>query len=164
MTDGKKLAIAGGVIGLILVLFWSVGSSLSHPKQAARSWSSPVEDPSGSPWPSPTSVEVTAGASPGPGELGVARRRSYAIALSRLAGLPPDATSGTRLQLWVAWEPPITHKPRIQRLVTGVELDHIVPPVTPDGSAVALLEVPADQVPSLLYGDRYGSLSAVVTP
>ena len=86
---------------------------------------------------------------------------SYAVPLSELPGLSPEASPGTRLELWVAWEPPLTRKPQVRRLLGNVVLDGIVPPVTPQGPMTALLLVREDQTADLVYGDRYGSLSAV---
>jgi hypothetical protein len=41
-------------------------------------------------------------------------RRAYAVAVPELKGLPPEAIPGTRLELWVAWDPPVTKQPRVQ--------------------------------------------------
>jgi hypothetical protein len=90
--------------------------------------------------------------------------RSYAIALHELPGLPPDAESGTRLEVWAVWRPPITKERQVQRLVSGTRLERIVPPVTPEGPPVAILEVPEKEMSDLLYGDKFGELSAAVVP
>ena len=86
----------------------------------------------------------------------------YAIAAAELSGLSPDAAPGTLLDLWVAWDPPITDKPQVQPLLRGVRLNRIVPPVTPEGPEVALLSVRPSQVSDLIWGDRYGSLSVTM--
>lgn len=87
------------------------------------------------------------------------RSLSYAIAVTELSGLSLATAPGTRLDLWVAWEPPITKVPDIRPLLTDVTLEKIAPPVLPDGPHVALLLVKPHQVRDLLYGDRYGALS-----
>lgn len=87
---------------------------------------------------------------------------SYAVAVNELHGLSPQAIPGTTLDIWVAWEPPVTKKPRIQPLLADVILEGIAPPVLPDGPHAALLLVPAGQISDLLYGDRYGSLSVTI--
>jgi hypothetical protein len=91
-------------------------------------------------------------------------RRGYALAVPELKGLPGGAAPGTRLELWVAWDPPVTKEPRVQRLLKDVILDEIIPPVVPEAPATAILSVPAKSVPDLLYGDRYGALSATMLP
>jgi hypothetical protein len=103
--------------------------------------------------PSPISPSPTP---PGP------QRPTYAIALSRLHGLTDTTTPGAHLQLWVTWEPPIVKKPRVQKLLSEALLQRIVPGITPESPATALLQVGEAQLPRLLYGDRFGVLSAVV--
>lgn len=88
--------------------------------------------------------------------------RDYAIAVAKLRGLPPDAEVGTRLELWVTWDRPLTRKPRLQRLVPEATLVRIAPPVTPEGPAAAVLRVPTGRISDLLYADGYGALSVTV--
>ncbi len=90
--------------------------------------------------------------------------RTYAIKVVELQGLPPDVAPGAQLEMWVAWEPPITRRPRYQLLLERVTLERIVPALTPEGPATALLRVKNSDVPALLYGDRYGALSVTVLP
>jgi hypothetical protein len=90
--------------------------------------------------------------------------RSYAVAVPELGGLAPDAPPGTHLDLWVAWEPPVTKRPQFRLLIRGVVLDRIVPPVTPDGPTTALLLVRAARIPDLLYADRWGQLNVTAQP
>src|SRR5687767_92396 len=40
--------------------------------------------------------------------------REYALAVPELEGLPPDITTGSRLDVWVSWEPPVAKRPKIQ--------------------------------------------------
>lgn len=87
---------------------------------------------------------------------------SYAIALPELHGLPPQAAPGTELEIWVAWEPPVTEEPKIHRLLESVILEEIAPPLLPDGPHVAMLLVPRKGLSDLLYGDRYGALSVAI--
>lgn len=87
---------------------------------------------------------------------------SYAVAVSELHGLPPHVAPGTRLEIWVAWEPPVTRQPDIRPLLDDVLLEEISPPLLPDGPHVASLLVRRGQISDLFYGDRYGSLSVVV--
>jgi hypothetical protein len=90
--------------------------------------------------------------------------RLYAVAVSDLQGLPPNVPPGTRLELWVAWSPPVTKRPRIQRLLREVTLTEIIPAITPDGPDAAMLRLKNSQVADLLYGDQYGSLSVTLLP
>jgi hypothetical protein len=90
--------------------------------------------------------------------------RIYAVSLPRLRGLPATAVRGTRLELWVAWEPPITKAPRFQKLLEDVVLEEIVPPPIPEAPPTALLSVHVDDVGDLLYADRFGTLTATIVP
>jgi hypothetical protein len=104
---------------------------------------------------------------PTPGQSPTIQRpdlRSYAVSANELQGLPFDSPPGTRIELWVAWEPPITDKPRVHLLVSGVVLEKIAPPTIPDGPHTAVLLVPPKRIPDVIYGDLYGRLSAVVVP
>jgi hypothetical protein len=85
--------------------------------------------------------------------------RSYAVALPELRGLSPDAAPGTRLELWVAWEPPVTKRPQFRLLLRGAVLERLVPPVTAQGPTTALLLVPEERIGDLLYADQWGALS-----
>ena len=88
--------------------------------------------------------------------------RSYALPLVELAGLPPDVASGTRVEVWVAWEPPITEKPRVQRLFGGARVGRLIPPTVAEAPTTVELLVPAKEFPELLFADRHGSLSAAI--
>ncbi len=90
--------------------------------------------------------------------------RSYAIATSELAGLPPEAQPGARLDLWVTWSPPVVPELRIQKLIPGVVLEEVAPPVTPSDSAAAVFLVPVKHMSDLLWADRFGELSVTGIP
>ncbi|MDP9068866.1 MAG: hypothetical protein M3N53_11060 [Actinomycetota bacterium] len=87
---------------------------------------------------------------------------SYAVPATELDGLQLGLAPGSTVDIWVAWEPPITNAPEIHQLITGATVEKIVPPVLPDGPHVALLLVKPEQVTDLLYGDRYGALSVTM--
>jgi hypothetical protein len=89
--------------------------------------------------------------------------RAYALAFEELTGLPRDVPPGTRIDLWVAWDPPVTKGPRLQRLLTNLTVEKMAPGVTP-GTDSVILAVPEKRVARLLYGDRYGELSATMIP
>lgn len=88
--------------------------------------------------------------------------RGYALALPEVDGLPPDLQAGDTLELWVAWDPPLTKEPEIAPLIERVLYDRTIPPVLPGDAPVVVLLVPEGKVERLMYGDRYGALSAVV--
>lgn len=92
--------------------------------------------------------------------------QGYAISLAELTGLSPVAAPGTTFDLWTMWEPPVTRRPKAQLLIRDVVLEGIVEPVTRDGPRVAMILVPEQQIDELVYGDRYGNLSAAsnITP
>lgn len=90
--------------------------------------------------------------------------RSYAISAPKVAGLSVDTPPGTKMELWVAWEPPVTKEPRVQRLVDEVVLEKIVPPSVPEAPPTAVLLIASKSVDEVIYGDIWGRLSAVVLP
>jgi hypothetical protein len=90
--------------------------------------------------------------------------RGYSLPLSEIRGLGPDALPGDKLDLWVAWDRPITRGPRVQRLLTGAVIDQMVPPVAPEGPVIVELLIPVRDLPDFLFAHRYGSLSAVSIP
>lgn len=122
--------------------------------------------PTGSPAPTTASTIGSAASST---TLGTSfsprlKRRSYAVALHELQGLSPDTVPGAKLELWVSWEPPITKGPRLQKLLTDVLLEKVVPGVTPEAPATAILSIRHADTGDMMWADRYGSLSAVVIP
>jgi hypothetical protein len=90
--------------------------------------------------------------------------RSYALEITALDGLPPNASPGTALEIWVTWEPPVTRSIRVQKLIPRVYVQKIIPNIVPEGPATAMLRIPKDDVADVLYGDRFGRLSAIVLP
>ncbi|CAN5652147.1 hypothetical protein BH24ACT26_BH24ACT26_06930 [soil metagenome] len=106
----------------------------------------------------PPDPEASAAAQ-GDGDL-----RSYALSLGELQGLSGNAPPGTRLELWVTWEPPVTRRPRIDLLIEDAVLEKIVPALSPQQPGTALVLVRSSQISDLLWADRYGSLSATVQP
>ena len=90
--------------------------------------------------------------------------RVYAIATSELAGLPPDPRPGARFDLWVTWSPPVVPEIRVQKLVPGIALEEVAPPVTPSGSPAAVFLVPVKDMSDLLWADRFGELSVSQIP
>lgn len=87
---------------------------------------------------------------------------SYAIPTIDLQGLRPDIAPGTHLDLWVTWQPPVTKTAELHPLLKDVVLEEIVPPLSPDGPHAAILLVDPDQITDLMWGDRFGALSAAV--
>ena len=115
------------------------------------------------PLPSPT-VPSIGPVQPSIGPVAVGRTRAYAIATSELAGLPPDAPPGARLDLWVTWSPPVVPQIRIQKLILGIVLEEVAEPVTPSGSEAAVFLVPVKDMSDLLWADRFGELSVTGIP
>jgi hypothetical protein len=114
--------------------------------------------------PRPAQTAIAESPAPDPSAEPVVGRKTYAIPVPELAGLASSAVPGTRLELWVAWAPPLTKSPKIQRLLRDVILEKIVPPTVPEAPATAILSVSDRAVPDLLYGDKYGSLSVTMSP
>lgn len=150
-TRTFALVVAALGIAILAARFWTTGPG-------------PAEALTAPPAPSP-SMEAAAPHPVASRGSALPRRAdlvSYAVALDELHGLPPNAAPGSLLDIWVAWEPPVTKRPRIDRLLGEVVLEEIEPPILPDGPHAALLLVPEDQITDLLYGDRYGSLSVTI--
>ena len=162
-----NLGIAVGIFVLVVV-----GSQLLPPADSSGAPSArpaPTSSPPPAVVPTPSVVSQPSPA----GRVGVTGvsatepqtdARTYALTVSELRGLPPNASPGTELELWVAWDPPVTKEPRFQLLVRRVILEKIVPGVTAEAPATALLRIKKSEVPDVLYGDRYGSFSVAVLP
>lgn len=156
---GATAAGSAGVVLIALNLFFGAA-----PKAATESWNAPEVEMAGvaTPIASPVSAQsmqptpTLASAAP----AGSTRR--YAVALTELRGLPADAPSGTQLEMWVIWDRPVTSRPKMQRLIPLVTLERIAPPIAEGAPSVALLQVRPRDIPDLLWGDRYGTLSVVL--
>ena len=112
------------------------------------------------------STDVPSSAQPvpesaGPGSAGL---RAYALPLVELQGLPPDVSPGTQVELWVAWDPPVTEKARVQKLFGGAQVGRVIPPTVAEAPTTVELLVPVTEFPELLFADRHGALSAAVLP
>lgn len=138
----RSLVVVAAAPALVLGLLWTLGGG-DGAAPAPRASSRPVQ-------------AAAAVADPDPA------RRTYAVALPSLRGLPADAPPGTRLELWVAWEREFHRRGGIQRLLDDVRLVRIVPPALPGSPAAALLSVPANAVGDLLYGDLFGRFAVTV--
>lgn len=169
----KNLALAGGAVAMLGIIGVNV---LLGP--AAPSSVTPVGGVAPSPAgpemvPSPGATEVAATAAEGalvaggpgsstPGTPVASARRSYAVGLHELQGLPPDAAPGTPFELWVTWEPPATEEPRLARLIGDVVLERVIPGTAPEAPVTILLSVPAERTGDLIYADTFGRLSVVL--
>lgn len=159
-TATRRVLIFGGIVALFLYLGWDVFSGIGGNSPALEAQNPPVPQEilaSRPPDPTPTmSVQ--------PFDASHPERVTYAIDVNDIAGLAPSIPSGTLVDIWVTWERPITKTPGLQRLVRGVLIEQIAPPVTPEGPYVAVLSVDERKVENLLWGDRYGALSATIMP
>ena len=153
----RNLALAGGIA--VAVALFAAGFLLpsADPAPSGGSATTEVDEvadvPAAAPSPTATSPRSV-----------TPERRIYAVSLPRLQGLAATAAPGTRLELWVAWEPPITKAPRFQKLREDVVLEEIVPPPIPEAPPTALLSVDEAGVADLLYADRFGALTVTVVP
>jgi hypothetical protein len=146
------LYVLGAVASVLLVLQLVIHAPASpRPDPSLKEAANPVVIPT-APMTSPVPSATTANDS-----------SSYAIPLSELQGLSAQAEPGSSLQIWAAWSRPVTNGPRVQKLVGDVVLEKILPPVTDAEPPTVLLSVPQDDLPRLIYGNRFGALSASVT-
>jgi hypothetical protein len=153
-------AAAPLVLGLLAWSFVGGESPFSTPATEVESAAPPGrQDP-----PQPTAVTSPSAVTSHVSEGDSVSRREYALGLHELSGLPADVPTGTHIELWVAWDPPITDEPKVQRLIRDVVVSKVIPPVTPEGPHAVIVSVPLDRMSDLIYGDRYGSLSALILP
>ena len=168
----RNLLLAGGLVvaaGFVAVNLLSLNpSSPSGSFTSPRGSAPPQPGSGGSGHPSasdgnlePSTGEEAEG-QPGASNPVTTEMRGYALPVAELSGLPGDAQPGTELELWVTWDPPVTERPRLQRLIRRVVLEKIAPAVTPDGPNAAILLVPVEKLPDLVYADRYGAISVAL--
>ncbi len=138
-----KIAAAAAVIGI-------TGSSIV---------SSSPEAASGPPKPQ----VVTASPSPQvPAPPGASDRANYYLSAPEVDGLPTEIAPWTQIELWVAWDPPITDEPSLNKLVTDAYIEAVLAPIAPESPYTLKLSIRRRDISDLLYADRYGSLSAIV--
>lgn len=159
----KNLAMVGGAV--LVVGFVGVNVLMPAAPPAVPDAADAAGDIA-APSPAPASPGTTPRVEPSPpaalAAAPDANRRSYAVALHDLAGLPPDAAPGARMELWVTWEPPVTAEPRLQKLIGDVVLERTIPGAVPEAPVSVLLSVPAARVGDLIYADGYGKLSVAM--
>jgi hypothetical protein len=99
---------------------------------------------------------------PEPGNSSPVGMSEYAVGLHELRGLPADVSSGTQLQIWVAWDPVVTEKPQVQRLLADATFVRWIEPFTQDAPMIAVLSVPNKKIATLIYGELYGQLGVTL--
>jgi hypothetical protein len=86
---------------------------------------------------------------------------SYAFLLPELEGLPRTTSPGTEIEIWATWEPPVTKRLKVQRLIPKATVSKILPSIEP-GPPTVVLELERRFIPDIMFGDRFGSLSVVL--
>lgn len=157
----RSILIAAAATLASILLFWS-----GTPEPIESSEPSPL-DAAGTPGHVDDGVHASPGAvesSPPtyPAAPVTQQRHYFAVAEHEIAGLPPGMPLGTRLELWVTWDKPLTKTPRLQRLDRDVVLEDVVPPDAPNEPSMVLLSVRPHRISDLLWAERYGALSAVL--
>ncbi|HVM35381.1 MAG TPA: hypothetical protein VM784_08560 [Actinomycetota bacterium] len=142
-TRVRNLLIAGLAPVVVLTYLWAGGSPPAHNAEHAAA---------------PASFSPA----PAPAATNDPNRRTYAVALPALRGLPEDAPPGTRLDLWVTWNDRVKTDERLQHLLDDVRLERVAPPVTPESVPAAILSVPKAAVADLLYGDLFGNFAVTM--
>jgi len=87
---------------------------------------------------------------------------SYAFLMPELEGLPPTISSGTEIEIWATWEPPVTKRPKVQRLIPRATVSKVIPSIEP-GPPTVVLELERRFLPDIMFGDRFGALSVVLS-
>lgn len=164
MTSRQRtLLIASAVVlGAILLLWEPAPVAPEQPTASTEiAGSPPPVDPSPAPV-LPTATPAAVGEEADLVSSPAVDRREYALGMHELSGFPLETPPGARMELWVAWDPPLTKAPDVRRLIRDVIVADIIPPLTPDGPTAVIVSVPTARVPDLIYGDRYGDLSVVL--
>ena len=143
------IAVAGAVAAFV----WVVSGSLIQGSDAAPATTVVVD---------PTSVPSSTPSPSSKAELDQKEWRGYALAMPEVDGLPADLHMGDRLEIWVAWDPPVVPKATVERLIDRVIYERTIPPTIPGEAPVAVVLVPEGKVDELMWGDRYGSLSVAM--
>jgi len=86
---------------------------------------------------------------------------TYAFLLPELEGLPPSTSPGTEIEIWATWEPPVTKRLKVQRLIPRATISKILPSIEP-GPPTVVLEIERRYIPDIMFGDRFGALSVVL--
>jgi len=86
---------------------------------------------------------------------------NYAFLLPELEGLPPSTSPGTEIEIWATWEPPVTKRLKVQRLIPRATVSKILPSIEP-GPPTVVLEIERRYIPDIMFGDRFGALSVVL--
>ena len=86
---------------------------------------------------------------------------TYAFLLPELEGLPSSTSPGTDIEIWATWEPPVTKRPKVQRLIPRATVSKILPTIEP-GPPTVVLEIERRYIPDIMFGDRFGALSVVL--
>lgn len=157
-SKNRNLVLAAGVAAVLMVFLWQ-----AVPSTPATDTSALPQDSSETP-PlaaiSPTPLQTSAPQAP-IGDVAEVSR-TYSIGLHELSGLTELTAPGTRIDIWASWGPPLTKRPQVQRLLRNVTILRIQPPFLPEGPVAVVLSLSKDQVESMVWGDKYGSLAAVV--
>jgi hypothetical protein len=157
----KNLAYAAaGFLALLYVGWAFFGGGGTEPTSYASidAYGSPI-DPYA--YPSPTATAVMPSPVPA-SQFESLARRSYALSEADVSGLPLDTPPGTRLELWVAWEPPVTRTAKLQLLIRDVVLEKVISGFPEGAPATILLSLRARDVDDMLWADRYGALSLTI--
>ena len=157
-----RLKTVAPTIALAVIVFFIVTAVVRG--SADRVTPASIPEASVSPSPTPSSPPLDGALAPPSPASERASTRAYAIATSELAGLPPDPEPGAIFDLWVTWSPPVVEVVRIQKLIHGLTLEEMVPPVTPSGVEAAIFLVPVKSMSDLLWADRFGELSVTGLP
>lgn len=110
----------------------------------------------------PSALASPAAVPPAGEPIDLVTEHHYALAFQEIAGLPIDVVPGTRIELWVTWDPPITRRPKLHRLIREVVISDVVSGADPKSPSAVILALESSKMPDLLWADRYGSLSAVL--
>ena len=145
----KRLALAGSVFLFVIYLGWDMFSGITG--GAGATPMSPI-----------VSASPVTAPSPAPSTPTPAGRAGYWVDVAEISGLSPQTPVGTTIDLWVAWDPPLTKQPEIRHLLDGVVVQEIAPPISASDPTGVLLSIDRKDRDALLWADRYGSLSATI--
>ena len=165
----RRLAFTAGFVVLFALTVWSWFPGAAAKDQAGSASATELTAPDSTAPGTPAELSDAASTTEPPPEVAApvapsqaSDRQSYALGLHDIAGLAHDTPPGTIVDLWVAWDPPVTKRPQFQRLIPSVVIQEIIPPFVPEGPVTVMLSVPAKKIGDLLYADRYGAISVTL--
>jgi hypothetical protein len=89
-------------------------------------------------------------------------RATYWIGAHEIEGVVPELAPGTRVEVWVTWEPPLVKQPVVEKLIRDAYIAAILPSTMIEGTLDVGLSLNDRDISAMTYGERFGSLNLIV--